>query len=401
MIPWEDHRDRLLAAAHPLPPLAVTLAAARGLVLAEDVVTRWPVPLFDNSAMDGYAVRREDAGVGARLTVVADVPAGSAEDPRLGPGEAARIMTGAATPTDADVVVPLEDTVAGPAGPGGVPAWIELTRAPAPGAHVRRRGEDLAAGAVSLHAGTALGPWQLAAAASAGYDVLCVHRRPRVAVISTGSELIDPSGTPGRGQIPESNSVLLAAALDEAGMELVSVDRVRDDEPERLAALVDAAEADAVILTGGASVGAYDVVKETLAPRGVRFDKVGIQPGKPQGFGVRTDGAPIFALPGNPVAVAACFEVFVRPALLRLAGRAEVFRREEHRRATVPWRCPPGRAQVLPVMLDGLDGVAPATAGGSASHLVASLAVAEALAIVPAATERIEEGDEVLVMVLS
>ncbi|MCP3424583.1 molybdopterin molybdotransferase MoeA [Rothia sp. AR01] len=401
MIPWEEHRERLLTAARPLPAATVPLSLAGGCVLASDVVTRWPVPLFDNSAMDGYAVRRAEAPEGARLAVVADVAAGSAEDPELGAGEAARIMTGAPVPTAADAVVPLEATVAGPADARGVPGWIEVTAAPAPGAHVRRRGEDLAAGSVSLSAGVVLGPWQLAAAAAAGHAEVTVHRRPRVAVISTGTELIDPAGTPRRGQIPESNSVLLAAALRASGLDLASVDRVRDDEGERLARLVDAAEADAVILTGGASVGAYDVVKEALAPRGVAFDRIGIQPGKPQGFGTRADGAPIFALPGNPVAVATSFEVFVRPALLRLAGRADPFRREELRRATAPWRCPAGRAQVLPVVLDGPDGVAPATAGGSGSHLVASLAAAEALAIVPASVERVMEGDEILVMMLA
>jgi molybdopterin molybdotransferase len=401
MIPWEDHRDRLLAAARPLPPVTVPLSLAGGCVLAADVLARWPVPLFDNSAMDGYAVRRAEAGEGARLAVVADVAAGSAEDPELGPGEAARIMTGAPAPTAADAVVPLEDAVAGPADARGVPAWIEIASAPKPGAHLRRRGEDLGAGAVSLSAGAVLGPWQLAAAAAAGHAEVAVHRRPRVLVISTGTELVDPSATPRRGQIPESNSVLLAAALREAGMDLVGVERVRDDEGGRLAGLVDSAEADAVILSGGASVGAYDVVKEALAPRGVVFGKVGIQPGKPQGFGVREDGALIFALPGNPVAVATCFEVFVRPALLRLAGRSDLFRPEERRRATASWRCPAGRAQVLPAVLDGPDGVAPATAGGSGSHLVASLAEAEALAVVPASVDQVAEGDEVLVLRIS
>jgi molybdopterin molybdotransferase len=259
----------------------------------------------------------------------------------------------------------------------------------------------VAAGAVTLTAGTVLGPWQLAAAASAGHAVLPVHRRPRVAVISTGTELIDPAEIPKRGQIPESNSVVLCAALEASGVEVICVERVRDDEGERLADLVDTVDADAVILSGGASVGAYDVVKETLSTRGVSFDKVGIQPGKPQGFGVRKDGALIFALPGNPVAVATCFEVFVRPALRRLAGHSDLFRPETTRTATASWRCPPGRAQVLPVILDGPDGVAPATAGGSGSHLVASLARAEALAIIPAHVERVTEGDEVLVMVLT
>jgi molybdopterin molybdotransferase len=406
MIAWEDHRARILAAADPLDTVTLPLGLAQGCVLAEDVTTRWPVPLFDNSAMDGYAVRRAEATEGARLTVVADVAAGNAEDPDLGPGEAVRIMTGAPMPTAADAVVPIEQVVAGPADRAGVPAWIEVTTAPAAGAHIRRRGEDVPASSMTLSRGTTLGPWQLGAAASAGHGELRVHRRPRVAVISTGSELVDPADTPRRGQIPESNSVVLAAALRASGMEVASVDRVRDDEGERLAALVDAADADAVILSGGASVGAYDVVKETLSTRGVRFDKVGIQPGKPQGFGTRDDGTLIFALPGNPVAVATCFEVFVRPALRKLAGHTDLFRPQVTRTATTSWRTPPGRAQVLPaVLVPGPagtdDGVAPATAGGSGSHLVASLARAEALAFVPAHISHVNEGDDVTVMVLS
>lgn len=400
MIVWEDHRARILAAAHPLPTVTVALEHARGQVLAADVVSRWPVPLFDNSAMDGYAVRHAEVEVGARLPVVADLPAGSAEDPDFGPGEAVRIMTGAPMPTTADAIVPIEDTVPGP-DQNGIPAWIEVTAHPEPAAHIRHRGEDTAQGAVALAAGTVLGPWQLASAASAGQAEVRVHRRPRVAVISTGSELVDPAQTPARGQIPESNSVVLRADLEAAGMEVVSVDRVRDDEGERLARIVDSADADAVILSGGASVGAYDVVKETLSPRGVDFARVGIQPGKPQGFGVRADGALIFALPGNPVAVATCFEVFVRPALRKLAGHTELFHRQETRRATTSWSCPPGRAQVLPAVLDGPDGVAPATAGGSGSHLVTSLAQAEVLALIPAATQRVTKGDEVLVMMNS
>lgn len=401
MIPWEEHRARILDAAKPLPVVTVPLEQAEGCVLAEDLVSRWPVPLFDNSAMDGYAVHRTEAKVGARLDVVADVPAGSGEDPALGPRQAVRIMTGAPMPSQADAVVPIEQVTAGPADEHGVPAWIEVTTEPKPGAHIRRRGEDIAEGAVTLAAGTALGPWQLGAVASAGYGRVPVHRRPRVAVISTGSELVDPAETPARGQIPESNSVVLATALRAAGMEVASVNRVRDDEGQRLAALVDATEADAVILSGGASVGAYDVVKETLAPRGLRFDKVGIQPGKPQGFGVRDDGAPIFALPGNPVAVATCFEVFVRPALLKLAGHTDLFRPEITRTASASWKTPPGRAQVLPAVFVGDHGVAAATSGGSGSHLVASLSQAQALALIPAHVERVNEGDDVTVMVLS
>lgn len=400
MITVDQHRSRILAAVGPPAPAPVDLRAAAGLVLAEDVRGRWPVPLFDNSAMDGYAVRGADATLGARLRVVADVPAGSDADPRFGPGEAVRIMTGAPVPTDADAVVPLEATDVGVVVAATPPAAIEVTVVPKPGAHIRRRGEDAPAGTVVVAAGTELGPWQLSAIASAGHDRVRAHRRPRVAVIATGSELVAPSSVPGRGQIPDSNSFLIAAALRDAGAEVVGVRTVPDDEAE-LSAALDSIEADAVVLSGGASVGAFDVVRAVLGTVGdVRFESVAVQPGKPQGFGTAPDGTLLFCLPGNPVAVAVSFELFVRPAVRALAGHREVERSRVIRRAVVGWRSPAQRDQVIPVIADALT-VRPAARLGSGSHLVASLADANALALVPTGVDRIAEGDPVTVMMLS
>ncbi|GIZ98600.1 molybdopterin molybdenumtransferase MoeA [Tsukamurella sp. TY48] len=398
MITVDEHLRRILAAARPLPAHSVELAAALGSVLAEDVRGRWPVPLFDNSAMDGYAVRGGDATPGARLRVVADVPAGSGEDPRFGPGEAVRIMTGAPVPTDADAIVPLEATDLGIAVSAVAPESIVVTRAPKPGAHIRRRGEDAAADAVTVAAGTELGPWQLSAVASAGHDRVRVRRRPRVAVVSTGSELVAPSADPARGEIPDSNSFLLAAALREAGAEPATVRTVADDEAALSAALAEI-EADAVVLSGGASVGAFDVVRTVLGRSGVRFDSVAVQPGKPQGFGVSDDGMLVFCLPGNPVAVAVSFEMFVRPAVRSLAGHREVMRPRMIRRAAVGWRSPAQRDQVLPVIVDD-ESVRPAARGGSGSHLVASLADANGLALVPTGVDEVGVGDPVTVLVL-
>ncbi|MGO3326184.1 molybdopterin molybdotransferase MoeA [Gordonia sp. (in: high G+C Gram-positive bacteria)] len=400
MITVAEHRDRVLAETTPTPVVTVCLADAAGLVLAADVASRWPTPLFDNSGMDGYAVRAADAGEGAVLRVVADVPAGSGADPAIGVGEAARIMTGAPVPSDADAVVPLEHTDLGTVITAEVPATITITRAPRVGAHVRRAGEDSAAGVVAVAAGQNLGPWQLSSIASAGHTMVPVHRAPRVAVISTGSELIDPAGEPARGQIPESNSVLLAAAVRAAGADVVRVVTVTDDETA-LRALLDDVDADAVILSGGASVGAFDVVKAVLDGTGtVTFGPVAMQPGKPQGFGTDASGRLVFGLPGNPVSVAATFEAFVRPALLAMAGRSDIDRPRVTRTAATGWRCPAGRTQFLPAVLDG-DTIRPATAGGSGSHLVTSLALAHALAVVPAETDQVNEGDAVEVMVLS
>ncbi|WP_285727196.1 gephyrin-like molybdotransferase Glp [Psychromicrobium xiongbiense] len=401
MITPGEHLSRILAAAQPLPAQRLPLTQARGLVTAREVTSRWPIPLFDNSAMDGYAVRRADAVPGARLRLVADLPAGTDADPHLGPGEAARIMTGAPVPGDADAIVPLEQTELGTTVEAGMPKSITVLTAPAPGAHIRRQGEDAPAGTVTVPAGIELGPWQLSSVASAGHDQLWVHRSPRVAVISTGSELVPPAATPRRGQIPESNSVLLSAALAGAGAgaDVVDVSWVPDDEAALRAHLATLA-VDAVILSGGASVGAFDVVKAVLSSLGILFDRVAMQPGKPQGFGVLPDGTLAFCLPGNPVAVAVSFEMFVRPALRALAGHTQVERPRVTRTASVGWGCPPHRMQVLPAVIDETF-VRPATSGGSGSHLVSSLAKAHALALIPAETERVHEGETITVMVLS
>lgn len=400
MITIDEHRARILRAAGRLPAVDSNLAEAQGLVLAADVLGRWPTPLFDNSAMDGYAVRAADAAAGATLRIVADVAAGSDEDPALAPGEAARIMTGAALPSDADAVVPLEQTDLGTETHDVAPEQITVLAAPERGAHIRYRGEDAPAGALAVTAGTVLGPWQLSAIASAGYEQVAVHRAPRVAIASTGSELIAPSGTPRRGQIPESNSVLLSTAVRDAGAVVTSI-RIVADDPAELRRTLDGLDTDVVILSGGASVGAFDVVRAVLGEeRGVRFDQVAMQPGRPQGFGVLDAGLIAFCLPGNPVSVAASFEMFVRPALRQMAGFAVIDRPRVVRTAATAWSSPQGRVQLLPVVADD-ETVRPATHGGSRSHLVTSLAVADAFAVIPADTERVEAGDPVTVMVLS
>ncbi|PFG30573.1 molybdopterin molybdotransferase MoeA [Paramicrobacterium agarici] len=401
MITIDEHRARILGATQVLPAESVALRDALGLVLADDVENRWPVPLFDNSAMDGYAAHRADAVAGARLRIVADVAAGSPDDPAIGPGEAARIMTGAPMPKDADAVVPLEHTDLGTAIDETPPEVITVTEQPAPSAHIRRAGSDAESGSIAVGAGTELGAWQLSAIAAAGHASVTAHRRPRVSVISTGSELIEPGATPSRGQIPESNSVLLRAALRAAGVDVTLVSTVPDDNAALRTAMVDArAVSDAVVLTGGASVGAFDVVKSVLnGTASIRFDCVAMQPGKPQGFG-RIDDTLVFCLPGNPVSVAVSFEMFVRPALRTMAGHADIDRPRVTRTAATGWRTPRGRTQVLPVIFNEQI-VQPASHGGSGSHLVSSLADAEGLAIVPADVDQVHEGDAVTVMVLS
>lgn len=399
----EEHRARVLAAVAPLPVETVVLAEAAGRTLATDVHARHDLPGDDNSSMDGFAVRfadveNADAETPVSLRVVADLPAGTSDDPAFGAGQAVRIMTGAPVPTAADAIVPFEDTTGGLADSLGT---VEVLRAPtAVGAFIRRRGGDARTGDVVLAAGERLGPYALAAAAAAGAYRLEVRRRPRVAVVSTGSELVPPGATPGRGQTPDSNSTLLASLITEADTEVTVVASVVDDRNAIDAVLAHAADVDVVVFTGGVSAGAYEPVRQALSDR-IAFDKVAMQPGKPQAFGVLEDGRLVFGLPGNPVSVAVSFEVFVRPALLSLQGRTAVDRRRARLTASEAWRTPPGRRQYLPAAVDLVAGtVRPAGAGGSGSHLAASLARAEAFAIVPGEVSSVAVGDPVDVMLI-
>ncbi len=404
----DEHLAGILGAVRLLDAHESALGDALGRTLAEPVHARVDIPGFDNSAMDGFAVRAADVRTASAdrpvlLRVVADLPAGSPLDPPLQPGEAARIMTGAPVPADADAVVPFEDTAHGLAGGLGEAAVLVPPR---PGAHLRRRAEDLAAGTAVVSAGALLGALQLGAAAAAGVDRVRVRRAPRMAVISTGSELVPP-GTPlQRGQIPESNSHLLAGLVVQAGAELALRASVPDDLDalREVLARADAAGVDAVITSGGVSAGAYEVVKDTLAGT-LEFAKVAMQPGKPQGFGMLPSGALMFALPGNPVSVAVSFEAFVRPALLAMQGRTLLHRPVLRLPAAQAWRTPPGRRQYLPAAIDRTDParwrVRPATAGGSGSHLAGGLAQAEAYAVVAEHVQAVAAGDPVDVMLIS
>lgn len=402
----EEHLATVLAAARPLPSLVVPVADAAGATLAAAATATVDLPPFENSAMDGFAVRAIDvadatAAAPVSLAVVGDLPAGSADDPRLEAGEAVRIMTGSPVPSGADTVVPFEDTVGGLA--DSLDRAVVRSAPRCPGAHVRRRGEDTVRGDVVLAAGVPLGPLQLGALAAAGIAHVEVTRAPRVVVVSTGSELV-PVGQPlQRGQIPESNGTLLAAQVASAGARVVRR-AVVDDEGATLALLLaevtagpDAA--DVVVFTGGVSAGAYEVVRQTVTQ--MRFGPVAMQPGKPQGFGVAGDTL-LFGLPGNPVSAAVSFEVFVRPALLALQGRTDLHRPVLRMPAAAGWRTPPARRQYLPVRVDRSEPAGwlavPASAGGS--HLAGRLGGADGYAVVPADVETVAAGDLVDVMLI-
>lgn len=371
----------------------VPLAESLGRVLAEEVVSTASIPVFDNSSMDGYALRWSDvAVVPTRLRVVGEVAAGSDADPMAAPGECVRIMTGAAVPSFADTVVPVEAT-----SDEGAEVVI-LERPVRSGAYVRTAGSDIGEGTVVARPGTTMTPGVAGAVAAVGVESVAVRPSPRVSLCVTGDELVR-GGSLRRGQIYESNSVAVGSLLEHLGAHLVRTDLV-GDRPQLLVDWLDlaAADSDVIVLTGGASVGAYDVVRDIVTAAGGTFRNVRIQPGKPQGWGV-WKGTPVVCLPGNPVSAVVSAEIFVRPMLDRILGRpAAVWHTAV---AGGEWTPPTGRRQVLPVTLGTDDAgrlvAVPAHAGGSGSHLVTSLAGADGYAVVAEETTTVHAGDLVSV----
>jgi molybdopterin molybdotransferase len=409
MVSVDQHLAECLDLVAPLPPIPVPLAEALGCVLAEDVVAAIPLPGFDNSGMDGYAVRAEDV-VGASeatpvlLPVTGDVFAGPARPTRLAPGTAMRIMTGAAVPEGADAVVAVEQT------DGGL-AEVRIRRAVDPGRSVRRAGEDVVTGDTVLQAGGRLTPRQLALLAAVGRAQVVVHPRPRVVILSTGAEVVEPGHDLVLGQVYDANGIGLAAAADELGARATRVGIV-DDDPRAVRAAVEdqLGAADVLVTSGGVSAGAADVVKAVLGALGdVTFRKVAVNPGMPQGLGaLGPDRVPVFCLPGNPVSAQVSFEVFVRPALRKILGESRLHRRRVPARVLRGWSSPPGKRQFARVLLMREGGVSasattpyvaePAT--GQGSHLAAQLAHANALAVVPEDVTEVADGDVLDCLVL-
>lgn len=404
MITVGDHLGRVLAETVPLPVERVPLTKAQGLCLAESLPALQAVPPWDNSAMDGYAVRAADVAAAsedrpARLRVVADLPAGTSLRPAIESGEAVRIMTGAPVPPDADAIIPVELT-------DGGTREVSINESPGERRHIRRAGEDKSPGDPVAAAGDLATPEMLSALASVGYGEVPVRPRPALAVISTGDELVEPGGALEYGRIPDSNALLISGIAREAGAVVTVVERVGDTEGELQQALERCSgSADAIVLTGGVSAGAYEPVKALFAGGSeVRFDRVAMQPGKPQGFGRLVSGPLLFGLPGNPVSAWVSFHVFVKPCLRAMQGRRDRHDPVLAARALAGWRGRDSRDQYLPAVI-GHDEtgptVVPAAAGGSGSHLVGSLAQANGYAIVPAGAGPVAPGDTVSSVITS
>lgn len=385
----EEHRAAVLALVQPLPTVTVPLSEACGCALATNIAAPFPLPAFDNSAMDGYAVRAaEIAAPPVTLPVTADIPAGRGDLQPLAPGSAQRIMTGAPVPPGADAVVPVEWTDAGL-------TQVRIDRAPELGANIRRTGEDLARGEIVLRAGDEVTAARIGLLAALGEPTVAVVRRPRVAVLATGSEVIEPGNPLAPGQIYNSNGPLLAAQVCAAGAVPTQLPAVSDDVDTFRAALDEAvAWADLIVTAGGISAGAYEVVKDALPS--ADFVQVAMQPGRPQGTAA-VNGVPLIAVPGNPVSAFVSFEVFVRPALRLLLGHRVLTRPTLRARLAESVDSRAGLRQFRRGWLDQQAGTVQVV-GGSGSHLLGSLAQANCLAVVPEDVVYLDAGAEVAVI---
>jgi len=397
-VTFEEARSLILENIAPLPLERVSLLNAAGRILAEEFRAPWDLPGWDNSAMDGYAVRAEDCRGPATLSIVDYLPAGgSAEGMAVQPGTAVKIMTGAPIPHGGTAVVPFE--AAEEEGEGDS---VRILDAVSPGSHIRYRGEDLRAGDLVIPAGTLLRPPEINMLASFGQSAVAVFRRPRVAILSTGDELVELGEPLAPGRIVNSNSHSLAAAVMEAGGEPLLLGIARDNRESHLEKLRAGLAADVLITSAGVSAGDRDLVREVLSALGVRqvFWKAEIQPGKPMAFGIR-EKVPVFSLPGNPVATLITFEMFVRPALLQMQGHAGVIRSTVKARLQEPAKKKPGRVRFLRVQVRAAEtGLVASSSGDQNTGILRTMVRANGIAILPSEAQRFAAGDEVEVYLL-
>lgn len=388
MIGFEDAWRRVAAALSPLPATSCALRESLGLVLAEDIVATENMPPFPASAMDGYAVIADDTS--DERMVLGEQSAGLTKGLRVTPGTATRIMTGAELPAGADAVMPVEDTREQN---GRVRVLARVVK----GAYVRPVGQDIHSSDLVLRQGSVLGPAEIGLLAIIGRSHIQVYRRPSVALMATGDELVPLDHVPAQGQIRDSNSHALVAAVESAGCKAVSLGIVRDDpETLRKAILDGVACADMVLTSGGVSMGTRDLIKPLLEELGtVHFGRVALKPGKPLTFAC-VRGVPFFGLPGFPVSTLVMFEMFVRPALRLMAGHSALWRPEVRARVRHALRHTPDRTELQRAVLAWRDGVCWAeTTGDQVSGRLSSLVGANALLVIPEGQADVQAGDEV------
>ena len=399
MLSVQDAQTSLLSIIRPLPGVNVSCLESLGAILAEDVYADIANPPFDNSAVDGYAVIATETAGASQSTprtfdLLEEIAAGASPVYELRPGKCSKIMTGAPIPPGADAVVMIEDTVA--AG-----SKVRILQPASPGEHVRRRGEDIHKGDRVLAAGTLIKSPEIAILAAMGQSRVTVHRRPSVAVITTGDELVDIDQSPSAGQIRNSNAYAVAAMIAESGAEVHSIQRVRDDEGETESALSACVGADIIVTSGGVSVGDRDYVKPAVEKLGaLSFWRVNMKPGKPIAVGTIGDSF-FFGLPGNPISTMVTFELFVRPAIRKLMGfsdplppRVTATLNEELTRS-------PGREEYIRATLTLTEsGFAAQTTGGQGSGMLRSMAGANALLVIPADIRRVSKGESVTALLL-
>lgn len=388
LLTLEEAHERVLNVVRPLPAENVSIAAASGRVSAEDVHARVDLPPFASSAMDGFAVRAAD--LPGTLRMVGESAAGRPLDAQLEAGCAAPISTGAVVPEGADAVVPIENVVV-------QDNEVEIAQAVEPGAHIRPRGGDVNVGELVVPAGVRLTPGRLAAAAAAGVAELSCARRPRVAVLATGSELVDPGGTLRPGEIYETNGLMLSSALTAAGADVVTEAPVEDDEQALRDALERGLAADILVTSGGVSVGEHDLVRAVARELGVEeiFWRVSIKPGKPVSFGVRGNTL-VFGLPGNPVSSLVGCELFVKPALRALQGIPDPLPSFEPGRLAVGLRQNEERDEFVRAR-SRVDGDAPVLEPviGQESHMIVRSSGADALVHIPRGNGELSAGSTV------
>ncbi len=399
MLTPRDAVRAILAEIAPLPVEGLPIAECLDRVLAEDITSPIDLPPWDNSAMDGYAVRSRDVAAGAELTVTESVPAGRFPTKPLAPGECARIFTGAPLPEGADGVIRQEDTT--PLSGGRV----RIDNARDAGRNVRYQGEDIRRNSVVLRRGTPLGPAQLGVLASIARRRATVHRRPLVAFLGSGDEIADLEEAEailaGR-KIASSNSYTLAANLQRAGATAKNLGIARDDPEDLRKRLGEAAGADLVVTTAGVSVGEHDHMRAVFEQMGgtMSFWRIRMRPGAPVGFG-RLGGVPWIGLPGNPVSTMVTFELFVRPTIRRMLGHTGLFRRTLRVRVTEPIALGPPLRHFLRAIVSEQDGqLCARLTGPQGSGILTSMALANALLIVPEEKQDVEAGEELEAMML-